>query len=141
MSYTITDACIGCTLCAKNCPVLAIGGKLKEKHVINEARCVNCGVCGKICAKGAVADALGTICARQPKDHWEKPAVNTARCSACSMCVQVCRFDCLQITYPAFKGDLKVYAYLRTPAKCVGCGLCAGICPLGAILMEKGDAV
>lgn len=50
----ITDKCVGCTLCSKKCPVSAITGKVKEKHVIDPEKCIKCGVCKEVCKFGAV---------------------------------------------------------------------------------------
>ena len=41
----ITDACKGCTKCARNCPVGAITGEKKQKHVIDVNKCIKCGAC------------------------------------------------------------------------------------------------
>lgn len=54
IKYDITDACKGCTLCAKNCPVDAISGSVKEKHVIDQDKCIKCGKCMDSCKFGAV---------------------------------------------------------------------------------------
>jgi len=51
---TITDKCKGCTMCAKQCPVGAISGKVKEKHVIDETKCIKCGACINTCKFGAI---------------------------------------------------------------------------------------
>ncbi len=50
----IADKCKGCTLCARNCPVNAISGKVREPHVIDVAKCVKCGVCMNNCKFGAI---------------------------------------------------------------------------------------
>ncbi len=50
----ITDACIGCTKCALNCPVNCISGSLKEKHVIDVTQCIACGACKKSCPVHAI---------------------------------------------------------------------------------------
>ena len=54
LSYYITDKCIGCTKCAKNCPVSCIDGKPKERHVIDTSRCIKCGNCKEVCPVNAV---------------------------------------------------------------------------------------
>ena len=48
------DKCKGCTLCAKNCPVNAITGNVKEPHVIDNNICIGCGTCLTNCKFGAV---------------------------------------------------------------------------------------
>lgn len=54
ITYNITDDCKGCTLCAKHCPVDAISGKVKEKHVIDTEKCIKCGKCLDTCKFGAI---------------------------------------------------------------------------------------
>ncbi len=54
LQYYITEDCKGCTLCAKKCPVGAITGKVKERHIIDVDKCIKCGVCKDVCKFGAV---------------------------------------------------------------------------------------
>lgn len=53
--YEIGDECIGCTICAQNCPVGAIAMQPFEKHAIDVAKCVRCGGCKALCPTQAVS--------------------------------------------------------------------------------------
>jgi len=54
LSYHITDACKGCTLCKKACPVNAITGETKALHTINSDTCIKCGACLDKCPFKAI---------------------------------------------------------------------------------------
>ena len=55
IAYSITDDCIGCTICAQHCPSDAIPMTPYEKHVIDPAKCIRCGTCRQVCPSDAVA--------------------------------------------------------------------------------------
>lgn len=48
------EKCIGCTACARVCPVNCIEGKPKQKHIIDAEKCIACGACYTACKFDAV---------------------------------------------------------------------------------------
>ncbi len=50
----IPEKCIGCTACARKCPVNCISGTVKQPHLIDQERCIKCGACYQACKFNAI---------------------------------------------------------------------------------------
>ena len=54
ITYSVTDDCIGCTLCAQHCPADAIAPRPWEKHEIDTEKCIRCDTCRRVCPADAI---------------------------------------------------------------------------------------
>lgn len=64
IAYTIDpDKCVGCTACARACPVNAINGEIRKVHEIDQDICIKCGSCYEVCRFDAVkkVDAIDLV--------------------------------------------------------------------------------
>ena len=48
------EKCVGCTMCARNCPANCISGERQKVHRIDQSKCIKCGKCLDVCRFGAV---------------------------------------------------------------------------------------
>ncbi|MFH1223811.1 MAG: NADH-quinone oxidoreductase subunit NuoF [Pseudomonadota bacterium] len=52
ITYSIdAEKCVGCTACARLCPVKAISGEKGKLHTLDQKKCVKCGICVTACKK------------------------------------------------------------------------------------------
>ena len=52
--YQINEKCTGCTICARECPVHAIEGAVRQDHIIDQDLCTKCGICYEKCRFNAI---------------------------------------------------------------------------------------
>lgn len=141
MSYTITIDCKGCRACVRNCPTQAISGERHELHLIDPARCIECGTCGRVCPYGAVEQPDGTIADRLKRSEWDRPVIDRNTCVSCGLCITICPVSCLDWDDGRGRKHPEPYPYLRVPLACVGCGFCESVCPVGAIALAPRSSV
>ena len=71
--YRVTDACTGCTLCAKVCRTGAIAYRPYEKHDIVDERCTWCDKCFEVCQDGAIEVVFAETGAPAPRPDRPRP--------------------------------------------------------------------
>ena len=138
MAYVITDKCNGCTACSRLCPVEAISGERKQQHEINAGQCIECGVCGKVCAQGAILDGCGVATVFEKRTQWPKPSFEHKKCMSCTICVDACPVSCIGMSAPqnGKKGQHE-FPFLKNDKACIGCGFCSSECPVEAVAMRR----
>ena len=111
--------CIGLGDCVNACQFDAIGivdGIAK----VNRENCVACGACASACPQ---KNMVHVLCSSTDKGAVARKNCDNA-CIGCMKCTTVCNFDAIHVEDNLAKID---------PAKCKSCGLCAAVCPTGAI--------
>jgi len=156
MAYLITEACTGCTACAKICPTTAISGERKGLHVIDADICIECGACGRICPFNAVLNEEHRLAPMLKRTMWLKPVIHSVRCVSCGACIQACPVDVLEFDesagHPACPVDVLEFdesaghpahlvPFLKDERNCIGCSFCQLTCPVDAISMGVLEAV
>ncbi|MDG5815785.1 monomeric [FeFe] hydrogenase [Chitinispirillales bacterium ANBcel5] len=100
--YFVTNACRGCMArpCMLNCPKKAIAIDEKGQAVINSSKCVNCGICMKVCPYHAIiripvpceeACPTGAIV----KDGEGRAQIDFDKCIYCGKCMRQCPFGAI----------------------------------------------
>ena len=65
------------------------------------------------------------------------PYIDVITCAGCSVCIENCPKNCLELTKPGHKGDIRTIAQQKDAKACIGCGICAKVCPIGAVTMTR----
>jgi len=126
--------CIGFGSCEQVCPEDAIH-VVNGVAVVNENRCVSCGLCVKACPKGLIEikpvnNKVAVQCSNKDRGPQVK-AVCSAGCIGCHLCEKQCESDAIHVV-----DNLAHIDY----GKCTGCGKCAAKCPAKVITMPEMPA-
>ena len=100
--YEITNACRGCIAhrCEEACKKGAISFDDQQKAHIDKSKCVECGMCAKVCPFNAIAN-YRRPCENACKikaismDENKKAHIDDEKCIACGACVYQCPFGAI----------------------------------------------
>lgn len=128
----IRAACTSCGDCIAVCPEAILLRGPAGTPTLDFARgaCTFCGACAAACPEdvfGDTRDAPWTLTAAIGADCLLDAGVS------CRSCTDACDSGALVF-------DLRAGAVGRVradPARCIGCGACAGVCPAGAIAITE----
>jgi formate hydrogenlyase subunit 6/NADH:ubiquinone oxidoreductase subunit I len=122
------------------CPTRAIIGRRKNKHRIDSEKCIDCGVCGRVCGHHAIEDENGITQTRQILREWLAPVWDYQFCTSCNACIRSCPAKCIE-SASAEVGGYRALPRLRRINLCIACGACAAACKFEAIVFRRREEV
>jgi formate hydrogenlyase subunit 6/NADH:ubiquinone oxidoreductase subunit I len=94
--FIIEEKCVGCTLCAKECPMSIIEGETREPFRIFAAdECIDCSLCAWVCPAEAIQNQYGQIVPKLNKKDRPIAWIDEEGCTGCEVCMEACPVDAI----------------------------------------------
>ncbi len=100
-SYEVTNMCRGCLAhpCVEVCPTKAVS-MIKGKSVIDQDKCIKCGLCAKACPYSAIIKherPCAVACGVDAifSDEHGRATIDQDKCVSCGMCLVNCPFGAI----------------------------------------------
>lgn len=130
---TCSYGCMSCSACIEACKFQAITYNEYGVAQVNEADCIGCGKCARVCPQGIIhvhdcASYIVVKCSNRDKGAAARQMCQVS-CIGCGICEKTCTANAIRVTENCAVID---------EAYCLSCGMCAVKCPRGAIYDLRG---
>ncbi len=145
--------CIGCAQCIPSCPVGAIS-LVEGRAVIDPAKCISCGLCSSKCPVYAIAPVSDGLAeeTQRPEPDSIPPSIDSTSVVKTVETAKTVYSEKIAKTPPSRAAEniepqidstksapeARVSPPALEPSKCISCGICARVCPEGAIALIGG---
>jgi formate hydrogenlyase subunit 6/NADH:ubiquinone oxidoreductase subunit I len=143
--FILEEKCVGCTLCAKECPMAIIEGETRQPfRIFAPDECINCSLCAWVCPAEAIVNQYGVVVPKLNKNDRPIAWIDEVGCTGCEVCMECCPVDAISKVSAVSPEDTSPTQVCRVDYDtCISCSLCAVMCPWETISMAltKGEAV
>lgn len=135
--FIVEEKCIGCTLCAKECPMSIIEGEAKQAfRIFSPETCIDCSLCAWVCPANAIQNGYGEFVDKLKASERPVAWIDEEGCTGCEVCMESCPVDAIDKVRSVEPSDTSPTGVCRVDYDtCISCSLCAVVCPWDTISM------
>jgi len=135
--FIVEEKCVGCTLCAKECPMAIIEGETKQPfRIFAPEECIDCSLCAWVCPTEAIQNAYGEFVPKLNRKDRPIAWIDEVGCTGCEVCMEACPVDAIDKVPGVGAEDFSPTQVCRVDVEtCISCSLCAVMCPWETISM------